>query len=240
MGEERRNSFVESMDSEIVVAGVDGCRAGWVVVLAQKRNSGTHLLSVKLCKRFEEVLYLSPKPQMIVADIPIGLLETPEPGGRKCDQEARRLLGPRKTSVFSPPARNQEKTTIGLSKQSIGIRPKIFEVDRLMTPVLQATVLESHPELAFRALTDEPMKFNKKTNQGKDERLRAVGKVFPGITQDWQNGLRAFSRRQIAPDDLLDAYVLAWTALRIVEKKAQRVPADPPIDSNGLRMEIWY
>ncbi len=195
------------------VAGVDGCRAGWVVVLVETQTAGAQPPCVKLCKGFDDVLALSPAPAKIAIDIPIGLLEVPQRGGRACDRQARQLLGPRRSSVFSPPARNQVNATIGLSKQTLAILPKIVEVDRLMTPVRQGTVLESHPELAFRSLVDEPMKFNKKTSKGRDERLRALGKVFLGITRDWQNGLKAFSRRQIAPDDLLDSYVLAWTAL---------------------------
>jgi len=141
--------------------------------------------------------------------------------------------------VFSPPTRNQLGATTGLSKQTLGILPKIVEVDRLMTTALQSTVHESHPELAFKSLTGKPMPFNKKSFAGRAARLKALGSPFPGINRYLAKGLKDFTRRQIVPDDLLDASVLAWTALRIAEKKAQRVPANPPVDSKGLRMEIW-
>ena len=47
-------------------------------------------------------------------------------------------------------------------------------------------------------------------------------------------------RTDVAPDDILDAYVLVWTALRIWRAQAHCVPRIPPHDARGLRMEIWY
>ena len=42
-----------------------------------------------------------------------------------------------------------------------------------------------------------------------------------------------------AADDILDACAVAWTASRVVEHKAIRLPNDPPLDGRGVRMEIW-
>ena len=49
-----------------------------------------------------------------------------------------------------------------------------------------------------------------------------------------------FPRTQVASDDVLDAYVLARTAYRIASGQARCLPDAPPLDSRGLRMEIWY
>lgn len=232
------------------VAGVDGCRAGWVVVLAQQtRDAQGH--HVRLCARFAEVLSLSPQPAVIAVDIPIGLLDTPQPGGRECDRQARRLLGRRASSVFTPPTRAllaathyEQVRSHGVSIQAFGILPKIREVDRLMTSQLQTSVHEAHPELAFRSLAGAPMQHNKKTLAGREERLQALARAsggrLSGIREACENALKTFKRSQIVPDDLLDAYILAWLALRIVERQANRVPSDPPVDEKGLRMEIWY
>src|SRR5262249_9598529 len=87
------------------VAGVDGCRAGWFVVLRQvngRKQTVHHCLSC-----FGDVLKLSEKPDVIAVDIPIGLLDQAVRGGRDCDRGARSLLGhPRSSSVFSPPVRS--------------------------------------------------------------------------------------------------------------------------------------
>jgi predicted RNase H-like nuclease len=46
--------------------------------------------------------------------------------------------------------------------------------------------------------------------------------------------------RPAAPDDLLDAVAAAWTARRLVEGVAERLPAEPAVDRRGLRMEIVF
>ncbi|HJY83633.1 MAG TPA: DUF429 domain-containing protein [Candidatus Binatia bacterium] len=233
------------------VAGVDGCRAGWVVVLAQPQATGTPEYDIRLCPYFTDVLSLSPGPAVIAVDIPIGLLDKPQAGGRECDRQARRLLECRASSVFTPPTRvlleatrYEQVRSHGLSIQAFGILPKIREVDRLMTPELQTSVHEAHPELAFRSLTGAPMQHNKKTPTGREERMqaleRAPGGSFRETRQACERALLALKRSQIVSDDLLDAHVLAWLALRIVKGQADRIPPNPPLDRKGLRMEIWY
>jgi predicted RNase H-like nuclease len=234
------------------VAGIDGCRAGWIVVLREPHDtSPAQPLDVRLCPTFEAVLSLQPAPSVIAIDMPIGLLETPRPGGRLCDQQARRLLGRRASSVFSPPCRAILAATqyaqvrgYGMSRQAFGILPKVRAVDQVMTPSLQNLVYEAHPELAFMALAGHPMRYNKKTTAGRQERLHALTRApaapFPASLQTLQQALQAFARTQVAFDDLLDAYVLTWSACRIANGQADCLPPQPPLDQRGLRMEIWY
>jgi predicted RNase H-like nuclease len=131
-----------------------------------------------------------------------------------------------------------------MSRQTVGIRPKILEVDHVMTPPLQQLIYEGHPELAFAALRGRPMQFNKKTKRGRSERLRTLERhtkgLFRGISRRLLQVLAISSRRQLAADDLIDAAVLAWTARRIYAKTAGRLPKEPTVDQKGLRMEIWY
>ncbi len=233
------------------VAGVDGCRAGWVVALVQQQLRGVQKHYIRFCNRFDEVLTLAPRPAVIAIDIPIGLLEVQQPGGRECDRQARPLLGRRASSVFTPPprallaaTRYEQVRSHGVSIQAFGILPKIREVDRLMTLELQTSVHEAHPELAFRSLTGAPMQHKKKTPKGREERLLALeqasGGLLSGITKAFENALKTFKRAQAMPDDLLDAYVLAWTAFRTTNGQASCLPTNPPVDKKGLRMEIWY
>jgi len=234
-----------------LVAGVDGCRAGWLVVLVDEQGRPNPSSQVRLCTEFEEILSLFPAPDAIAVDIPIGLLDRPQRGGRVCDQQARRLLGRRACTVFSPPSRQvlgatcyEDVRAQGLSIQAYGILSKIREVDRLMTPELQKVIHEAHPELAFTALAGHPMRFNKTTPRGHQERLcaleRAPRHFFQGIRRLFVDGLKTFTRRQVAPDDVLDACALAYTAFRIANGKAQRLPLHPVVDPRGIRMEIWH
>jgi predicted RNase H-like nuclease len=152
------------------VAGVDGCPGGWLVALLQVRSGSCAL---ELCETFAEVLSLSEIPAVIAVDMPIGLPEQAERGGRACDVEARRRLGDRQSSVFSVPARAavmefdytlacaaafaRSDPPRKVSKQCFHLFPKIREIDALMTPALQGRVFEWHPELAFWAMNGGPL-----------------------------------------------------------------------------------
>jgi len=160
------------------------------------------------------------------------------------------MLGRRASSVFTPPIRQLLDAThyeyvrpYGVSVQAFHILPKIREVDRLMTPALQQRVYEAHPELAFRSLAGHPLASRKKTMAGREERLCLLehipGPLFHSIRPAFEHILQGYKRTQVAPDDILDAYVLVWTALRIWRARASRVPPVPPCDAKGLRMEIW-
>lgn len=82
------------------VIGIDGCKAGWICV-AIEDDQAEHWVA----RRFEDVLLREPAADLILVDIPIGLLE----GGtehRAPDAAARRLLGgKRASSVFTSPVR---------------------------------------------------------------------------------------------------------------------------------------
>lgn len=245
----------DSASAHGIVAGVDGCARGWVVAtldLATRRpavRSGIHRVDT-----FAEVLDVTADAAFVAVDIPIGLLDAAEPGGRICDREVRRLLGPRRSSVFSAPVRAvldapdypralhrqraSSEHAIGLSKQAFFLVPKIAEVDRALDPELQRRVREVHPELAFRQLAGgEPMAEAKRRPAGRAARARLLARHdFAAIVDD----LAAMTGAGVAADDILDACANATAARRMVEGTAIRRPVDePPRDRRGLRMEIW-
>jgi predicted RNase H-like nuclease len=171
-------------------------------------------------------------------------------GPRACDEAARKLLGqPRGSSVFPAPCRsalgaqtyaeassiNRQKTTRGLSQQAWGIAPKIKQADDAITSDCQRWAFEVHPEVCFWALAGErPMAHGKKTKAGVSERLDLLRPVFPDIEHFLQN-----RPRNAEKDDLLDAAVAAWTALRICKDEARRV-CEAERDAKGLETTIWY
>lgn len=183
-------------------------------------------------------------------DIPIGLSDT---GTRRCDIEARRVLGRgRASSVFPPPIRDilheetyeaacahsRAKIDKAISRQCFAIMPKIAEADAAITPDIQGRVFEVHPEVSFWALAGSPMRHRKGKLRGYNERKtyleRATGHSLPERRE-------AFNcTRPAKPDDLLDAVVAAWTAKRVTDGVAKRLPEEPETDANGLHMEIAY
>ncbi len=233
------------------VAGADGCRAGWFVVLTNTKTQG----AVHRCvPRFADLLALPEKPAIVAVDIPIGLLEHAVSGGRACDREARRLLGqPRARSVFSPPARSalaeesyeQAKSAnmrssphrVGISIQCFCLFQKLGEAHECMTPSLQDRILETHPELCFYELNGgTAIVLSKKKRAGFDKRLRLLHEAgMAGM----EHAIDEYPRSRVARDDILDAFVACCTAARSLKGKAVRIPDLPPCDAKGLRMEIW-
>jgi predicted RNase H-like nuclease len=236
------------------VAGVDGCRGGWVVALAAYRAAEAMPSAMRtlLCERFGEVLALAESPRAIAVDMPIGLPERFSPGGRACDRAARAVLGPGWTaSVFSPPARAalhagdhaeaMRRQGGGLSLQAFNLVPKIREVDAAITPDLQGCVIEAHPELVFRGLNgDRALRHRKKTPAGVRERMRLLRAALGPRVPDPARTRLHLGLRAMAPDDVVDAWALADAARRFLCGAARRVPEGrPATDARGLRMEIW-
>ena len=238
----------------IQVAGVDGCKAGWVAALVTTTIDDTHAPSpltieaLQVSPHFADVLGDTQGYKLICVDIPIGLPDSPTP--RPCDREARKLLGPRASSVFSPPARaclsasdyeaasriNLEVTGKKLSKQSFFIMDKIKQVDDLLTPAMQERVHEIHPEVGFYILNGhQPTRYNKKRLSGRQERMRLLAPFFPDAEH-----VVATHRRTgaVEPDDILDALVAAWTAATVAQGHAVTLPQHPDRDSKNFRMEI--
>ena len=82
-----------------IAAGVDGCPAGWIQIT---RHAKSGEIASRYLPDAAALVQQEPRPDVIAIDIPIGL---PKAGARACDVEARRLLGPRRSSVFAAPLR---------------------------------------------------------------------------------------------------------------------------------------
>jgi predicted RNase H-like nuclease len=214
------------------VAGVDGCRAGWVVV--HDGNASVH-------RDFAAVLGALPDDTVIAVDMPIGLADRHEPGGRDVDRSARARLGPKRNSVFSPPPRcvlgartlaEARRRGGRLTLQTLNLLPRIEDVDRVMTVPLQSRVFEAHPELSFAAMNDgQPVLAPKRSPAGSMDRRVLLARAGVAVPERPQGA---------ALDDLLDACALAWSARRAADGTASRIPDAPTRDGRGLRMELRW
>ena len=227
-----------------MIAGVDGCRSGWVAIL---QDAGGNR-SIKVFSTFAEIL--ATDIRRIVIDVPIGIM-TNEP--RQVDRVARRLLGERACCVFSAPYRamlaarsHPEACSIResidgkrCSRQAFELTGKIAEVDALMSGELQSRVREGHPEITFATIQGGvPMPHRKKSAAGRAARLSALRPHFPEID------VVVSARRPagVAADDLLDAYAMLWTARRVDAGIARRLPdvggIDDQRDERGVAAEM--
>src|SRR5258705_4815014 len=149
------------------LAGVDGCRGGWLVAFVW--TSG-EVARVRIESRFADILVAPEQPAVVAVDMPIGLPPRAGYGGRAAENAVRPLLGQRQSSVFSVPSRaaihapdylaacqtalETSDPPRKVSKQLYMIAPKIREVDAVLRTGTQLVrrAFEGHPEAAFGRL----------------------------------------------------------------------------------------
>ncbi len=224
----------------MIVAGADGCRAGWVIC---RRDDGG-ALDIRVVTTLAEACEgLS----VLAVDMPIGLCDEPRPG-RACEREARALMPGKASSVFPTPCRpalactthaeanaTSKRLGVGLNQQTFHLFPKMREVDALMRGCarLRHIVHEAHPELAFMRMNGgKPVLAKKRKPDGFAVRLKLLAKHGLEWTPHPISGA--------ARDDVLDAMAVCRTAMLIADGTAKRLGPTCERDRYGLPMNIWF
>src|SRR5262249_12073699 len=154
----------------MIFVGLDGYRKGWVAVRVDGETR-------ELCFYSTVAELLMTKFDRAAIDMPIGL---PDRGERTCDLEARTMLRPHASRVFTGARRGLwdfpshaavnralwARGEAGISIELWHLGRKICEVDRAMRPRLQRKIRETHPELVFLRLNDGTPLPSKHTEQG--------------------------------------------------------------------------
>jgi predicted RNase H-like nuclease len=225
------------------IAGIDGCKRGWVVVhcphddLAAAEVSFTADLNSFMT---------AAQIDFAVVDIPIGF--TSGPSDRDVEPSMRAMLKGKSSSVFNTPCRealdqdsyhgasevNRKTLGKGMSKQTHAIFPKMREMDRIVRELGQNKIREGHPEVTFAVLNGSPVHTRKKDSAGADARASLL------VCEGFNIAELASTVRHLdaAKDDILDAAALLWTAKRFVEKKHITLPPVPARDAVGIEMSV--
>ena len=232
------------------VLGLDSCKGGWAGI-GWSGSDVVPLFGVDV-KSIAHAFAASVSALACVGiDIPIGL---PDAGPRVADQMARDRLVGRASSVFSTPTRRalqesdyqralvvqRDLTGAGMSKQAFALGRKILDVDGWLLEA-PCPVVEVHPEVSFAAINgaavkeSKPVKASKKTWAGFQERMRLLESVGLVVPSD----VGALGGRA-GPDDVLDAAVVAWTAMRVARGEAESLPDPPEEFSDGWPAAIWF
>jgi predicted RNase H-like nuclease len=253
--------------NDVWLAGVDGCRGGWVVAFV--RPNGDEM-RFRVEPSFRAILAASESPTIIAVDMPIGLPEKVGRGGRRAEALVRPYLGMRQSSVFSIPsraavysqpgpfedqaavyaahrqcsaiARETSDPPRGVAIQSFMIFPKIRELDAILraNAGLAARVFETHPEVAFWRLNgDREVAEPKKVRSSCHPPGMALRRALLVAAGMPGEVLTASTPKGAGEDDLLDALACAAIARRIHAGIARPFPDPPPLDRYGLRMAIW-
>ena len=216
--------------------GADGARAGWVVCVL---DDGV-VVDVALVDTMADAVDRW-APDRVAVDMPIGFVDAPV---RDAEVAARALLPGRASTVFGVPcrtvvdevrsgrlvdhaaatARQVEVTGKGLSVQAWGLLPRIVEVDDLRARV--PDVLEVHPETAFATIAGSPL-VRKTSWEGVARRRDLL------VSQGVHPPSRFDGSDRVAPDDVLDAAVVAWVAAG--EPGELRTLPDEPTQHDGDR-----
>lgn len=244
------------------LAGIDGCRGGWVVA----RWDGAGRLVLIRVARVEALFDAPDAPAIACVDMPIGLPETGEIGGRSAERAVRPLLGARQSSVFAVPARAAVMAGMGpgdekarfaaacaaalahsspprkVSIQCFNLFPKIAELDELLLrrAELRDRLIECHPEVSFRIMNGAPLEVAKKVKNRPHPPgldLRIGLLAWAGLPVDLLQA-RTAAALGAGLDDLVDACACAVTAKRVFEGKALRYPDPPERDAFGLPVAI--
>jgi len=220
-----------------LLAGVEPSGPGWLVVTGKLQGVSLFPEPPQVMGTIVEILDYRPSFEIVALHAPIGLPSEHHPGGRACDREARRLLGPRRgAAIVSPPARSvlDDEKGAGMSAVVRMLLPRMREVQRDVASYHQRVVFEVHPELGFYQMNeDSPLRNGKRTRAGIEERLSLLQAKMPGLARLLDNRPEAVSLPR-----LLDACVDLWTARRIAARAVARLPEVPEWNEDGLRMEL--
>ena len=212
--------------------GIDGCKDGWVAVYCPvsdfKKAKAQHY------KKLSQIENDINAPTLGIIDIPIGL-EFDKPN-RSCDIEARKFLGRRSSTIFSPPCLdaihletyeeakiiNHKRTGKSISKQSWFLSQKILEANHFIEGNNKLNLKEGHPECSFAEYAGTPLLENKKSIHGIFKRLDILNKLNFNLP----NLVKMLPKKTtIGIDDLFDATILCWTANRFINGNSKTFPS---------------
>lgn len=230
-------------------AGIDGCKAGWILITFDENPL------YKVLRSDDDLKAAFDEYDRVFVDMPIGLED--ENYTRECDRLLRKELGAEyASSVFSPPIRpalhapsyveanmqSYDYTEKKLTVQAWNITPKIKTIDGFLiqNPDLKEVVFESHPELIFKNLNRGIIYQKKNTKKGLRHRLDLVTNHEKIAADFFRDIKEKFRRNEVDEDDIVDAMALALAAKISVENGIKTIPENPPVDSEGLPMAIHY
>ncbi len=229
------------LEVTVPVLGVDGCPAGWVGALLVPGAPRPRVVVAPTIAELVETVRADVEIAVVGVDIPIGL---PDSTIRQADVLARRALPGRASSVFTTLTRpaylagsrlEADAVNRGLSGQGVGaqafaLRDRILEVDAWLRARPTVDVVEVHPEVSFTTMAGAGLPA-KRTPEGQAARLEVLGAA--GIARP-----SVLKGSGYAPDDVLDACAVAWSAHRWAVGDARTLPDPPELFSDGIRAAI--
>ena len=166
---------------------------------------------------------------------------------RKCDLEAKKFLGKRRSSIFLAPCYqalqtknydiankvNKKITSLGLSKQSWNLFEKIIETQNLIPKI---KIFEGHPECSFTFYNKKEIDYKKSSVKGLFSRLKILNEIGFDVIELAE---KLPSDIIANADDLIDASILCWSAYRLKSERALEFPKQPEFNFKNQKMSIF-
>ncbi len=227
------------------IAGVVPCPEGWLVLPAHLAGITTVAESAFTVATLAEVLDYRPRFDFIAINIAFGLPATPGDRFRRCDYQARELIGwPRMASLRPLPSR---AALFAVSQaEAKSIEPWLGHDDFRQFRWLREAATEIQPfhsrsvfsgcaALSFTHMNgDLPLRSSPYTNDGRIERLELIREKLPGVDEI----LTRAPPPGAAQVHMYNAAAMLWSARRASGRAISRLPLDPEWDELGIRMEL--
>lgn len=230
-------------------AGLTNCQAGWLLISMEDNRCDYRLVGEA---ELQEILKSA---ACVFTDIPLGLRdEEPE---RECDLLLKKKIGRELAAgVVSPPPRlildapsyveanimYFESTGKELPLSTWHLTPRIRTLDLMLreSETIRESLFQSHPELLLMRLNGQQIFQNRGIKKGLKHRLDLITDQVSEAGELYRTLKEEYRRNEIEELDILDAVVLAYGAARAAKGKTLSLPEDPPKDSHGVAMGIWY
>ena len=225
--------------------GVDGCKSGWAAAVLDHGE-----LRLKVYPSIASLVEDYPLFDAFLIDMAIGLQNCKDQV--RPDNDARKELGVRASSVFPIPSRdavyaegeedqkeaNRHTLNKSLSNQSLAIIPKLRELDEFLNnhPEYKNKILESHPEVDFARLHGSVLLSRKKEEPGPSERKQILSEYLD--EKDLYGVYDKAKKLGCGQDDLIDAICLAVTGAMHAHGQSETIPTNPQSDETGLLMQL--
>jgi predicted RNase H-like nuclease len=227
------------------IGGVTPCPGGWLVLPARLAGVTVVAEEAFVLKKLVDVLDYRPKFDFGAINIPFGFPEYPGVMYRRCDKEARELIGwPRMVSVRPVPSRaalfaksRSEALAIEpwLTKNDFRHFKWLRESATEIQPFHSRSIYSGNAALSFQHMNgDEPITSSPYHTDGQQFRLGLIRDKLPGV----DDVITRVPPEGAGLVHMYEAAAMLWTARRASGRAISRLPADPEWDDGGIRVEL--
>ncbi len=227
------------------IAGVTPCPGGWLVLPG--RIAGVTVVAEEAfaLRTLAEVLDYRPKFDFAAVNIPFGYPEYPNIQYRRCDKEARGMLGwpsrvrvhpvPSRAALFAKSRKEAQSIEPWLTKNDFRHFKWMKEAATEVQPFHSRSFYSGHPELSFAHMNgDEPLTSSPYHDEGLAHRLDLIRSKLPGIDEV----VSRVPPQGAGIQHMYEAAAMIWTARRASGRAISRLPMDPEWDEAGIRVEL--